>query len=174
MSRLLWSWLGLTKVNSRGCLLVLKAVLVNSPPPRAVSIGGKVGAGNVDSQVLSLAGLEVIQWQAPSGSQFIPSGLVGVGPHIGVIYISEDIGSILMLEVTLEMDPGPARGWSTALVARFSTLSLSSRVPGGRSGGSFSSGFSGLLSSRSFWSSGASVIILSGSIEIHVTFMAWL
>ena len=83
------------------CLFMAKsreacsAFLVNSPPPRAASISGRLRASGDDSQVLSLAGLEVMQWQAPPGSQF-SSGLVGVGPYIGVVYINDGIGIILM------------------------------------------------------------------------------
>ena len=68
----------------------------SSPQQGAGTVGGRVGAGDVDSQVLSLAGLEVIQWQAPPGSQFSSSGLVGVGPYIGVVYINESIGVIII------------------------------------------------------------------------------
>ena len=67
-----------------------------SPNRGPFTVGGRVGASDVDSQVLFLAGLEVIQWQVPPGSQFSPSGLVGVGPHIGVVYINEGIGVILI------------------------------------------------------------------------------
>ena len=71
--------------------------LANSSPQQgAGTVGGRVGASDVDSQVLFLAGLKVIQWQVPPGSQFSPSGLVGVGPHIGVVYIKEGIGIIMI------------------------------------------------------------------------------
>ena len=72
-------------------------LLANSPTQQgAGTVGGRVGAGDVDSQVLSLAGLEVIQWQVPPGSQFSPSGLVGVSPRIGVVYVNEGIGIIII------------------------------------------------------------------------------
>ena len=68
----------------------------NSSPQGAVIVDGRIGAVAVGSQVLSFAGLRVIQWQAPPGSQVISSGLVAVGPHIGVTFISEVIAGILM------------------------------------------------------------------------------
>ena len=37
-----------------------------------------------------LLGLEVFQWQVPPGSHFTSLGLVGVGPHIGGVYINEE------------------------------------------------------------------------------------
>ena len=61
------------------------------PQQGAVTVGGKVGATGVDSQILLLrSGLEVFQWQIPPGSQVTPSGLVVVGPHIGGVYINEE------------------------------------------------------------------------------------
>ena len=64
---------GLKKVEvvnimKAACLFMAKsweacsAFLVNSPPPRAASVGGRLVASDVGSQVLSLAGLEVFQW----------------------------------------------------------------------------------------------------------------
>ena len=50
------------------CLFMAKSreacstFLVNSPPPRAASVGGRLVAADAGSQVLSLAGLEVFQW----------------------------------------------------------------------------------------------------------------
>ena len=62
----------------RDCSPVLNSSLANSPPPRAVSVGGRLKASNDDSHVLSL---EV--------------GVI-VGPHIGVICISEIIVGVKM------------------------------------------------------------------------------
>ena len=77
------------------CLFMAKsreacsALLVNSPPPRAASIGGRLVAGDVGSQVLSLAGFEVIQQQVPPGSHVLLSGLAAAVPHIGEVELAE-------------------------------------------------------------------------------------
>ena len=62
----------------RDCSLVLNAFLANSPPPRAVNIGGGLKASDDDSHGLSL------------------KVGVRVGPHIGVICISDIIAGIQM------------------------------------------------------------------------------
>ena len=73
---------------TRGCSLVPNAFLVNSPSLRAVNVGGRLRNSGDDSHGLNL---EVG---------------IRVNPHIGVLYISEDIGNIVMY-VTLVMGPGP-------------------------------------------------------------------
>ena len=60
----------------RDCLLVLNMTLANSSPLRGVSVGGRLKASDDDSHGLSL---EVG---------------IRVGPHIGVIFISEVIAGI--------------------------------------------------------------------------------
>ena len=66
----------------RDYLLVTNTVLVNSLQQGAVSCGGELEVTGVDSQMLlHRSGLEVG---------------VRVNPHIGVLYINEDIGSIVM------------------------------------------------------------------------------
>ena len=56
--------------------------LANSLQQGAVTSGGQLGAAGVDSQMLlHRSGLEVG---------------IRVNPHIGVLYINEDIGSIVM------------------------------------------------------------------------------
>ena len=61
-----------------GCLLVPNVFLVKSHPPRAVSLGGRLEASSDDSHGLSL-------------------GVgVRVGPHIGIMLISEVIVGVKM------------------------------------------------------------------------------
>ena len=65
-------------VVMRDCSLVLNVSLANSPSPRAVRVSGRLKASGDDGHVLSL---EVG---------------IRVGPHIGVICISDIIAGIQM------------------------------------------------------------------------------
>ena len=72
-------------------------VLSKFPPTGAGTIGGRLGAIDVDGEMFLLQlHLEVFWWQVPPGSQAILPGLVSFGPRIGGVNISEGIGSIIM------------------------------------------------------------------------------
>ena len=80
--------------------------------------------------------LQVLQWQVPTGLQVICAGLGQCSPHIAGVTLAAPGLTINIQQITLIGGPGPAQSWSTAL----GTCFVSSQMPGGWFGDSWSSG----------------------------------